>query len=104
MSTFKHLITQTRTLSNNFLLRLSFPAFFPFFPPSSPVRLRLVSTHGHIGPVLALTVPPVRKSMGWKPAERIPTTFPREYRSILRLLFLFSAFRLLNLSHVPQSH
>lgn len=26
---------------------------------------------------MVVTVPPIRKSMGWKPAERIPTTFPR---------------------------
>jgi hypothetical protein len=32
-----------------------------------------------IGPVLAFGVPPVRKSMGWKPAERIPTNFPGEW-------------------------
>lgn len=29
-----------------------------------------------IGPTMVLTVPPIRKSFGWKPAERIPTTFP----------------------------
>jgi hypothetical protein len=28
------------------------------------------------GPTMVLTVPPIRKSFGWKPAERIPTTFP----------------------------
>lgn len=28
---------------------------------------------------MVLTVPPIRKSMGWKPAEKIPTTYPREY-------------------------
>jgi hypothetical protein len=32
---------------------------------------------------MALTVPPIRKSMGWKPAERIPTTFPRQYWLVL---------------------
>ena len=30
------------------------------------------------GPVMVLGVPPIRKSFGWRPAERIPTTFPRE--------------------------
>lgn len=30
------------------------------------------------GPLMVLTVPPIRKSMGWKPAEKIPTTYPRE--------------------------
>jgi hypothetical protein len=29
-----------------------------------------------LGPVMALAVPPIRKSMGWKPAERVPTTYP----------------------------
>ncbi|KDQ07097.1 hypothetical protein BOTBODRAFT_39079 [Botryobasidium botryosum FD-172 SS1] len=31
---------------------------------------------GSIGPVAVGVVPPVRKSFGWKPAERIPTTYP----------------------------
>ncbi|KAF9650401.1 NADH-ubiquinone oxidoreductase 9.5 kDa subunit, partial [Thelephora ganbajun] len=31
---------------------------------------------GVIGPVLAIGVPPFRKSFGWQPAERIPTTYP----------------------------
>ncbi len=30
---------------------------------------------------MAMTVPPVRKAMGWKPADRIPTTFPGEFGS-----------------------
>jgi hypothetical protein len=33
-------------------------------------------TTNDIGPTMVLTVPPIRKSFGWKPAERIPTTFP----------------------------
>ncbi|RSH88093.1 uncharacterized protein EHS24_000620 [Apiotrichum porosum] len=31
---------------------------------------------GLAGPVMVATVPPIRKSFGWTPAERIPTTFP----------------------------
>jgi hypothetical protein len=31
------------------------------------------------GPALVFGVPPIRKSMGWKPAERVPTTFPSEF-------------------------
>ncbi|KAF8972132.1 hypothetical protein BDZ97DRAFT_1650183 [Flammula alnicola] len=31
---------------------------------------------GAIGPVMALTVPPIRESLGYKPAEMIPTTYP----------------------------
>jgi len=31
---------------------------------------------GSIGPVLVVAVPPIRKSMGWTPAERIPTSYP----------------------------
>lgn len=27
---------------------------------------------------MVVTVPPIRKHLGWTPAERIPTTFPRE--------------------------
>jgi hypothetical protein len=38
-------------------------------------------TTDNIGPTMVLTVPPIRKSFGWKPAERIPTTFPRMSKS-----------------------
>ena len=38
-----------------------------------------------IGPTMVLTVPPIRKSFGWKPAERIPTTFPCEFKSSLTI-------------------
>ncbi|KAI0312679.1 hypothetical protein OF83DRAFT_1066800 [Amylostereum chailletii] len=31
---------------------------------------------GSIGPLLVATVPPIRKSFGWRPAERIPTSYP----------------------------
>ncbi|CAK9780441.1 hypothetical protein CC85DRAFT_295567 [Cutaneotrichosporon oleaginosum] len=31
---------------------------------------------GFAGPALVFTVPPIRKSMGWKPAERVPETYP----------------------------
>lgn len=31
-----------------------------------------------LGPAMVLGVPPIRKSFGWRPAERIPTTFPRK--------------------------
>ncbi|WWC59125.1 uncharacterized protein I303_101673 [Kwoniella dejecticola CBS 10117] len=31
---------------------------------------------GFAGPIMVLTVPPIRKSFGYKQAERIPTTFP----------------------------
>lgn len=33
---------------------------------------------------MVLTVPPIRKSMGWKPAEKIPTTYPRECAMLSR--------------------
>ena len=33
---------------------------------------------GLVGPVLVMTVPPIRKRMGWKPAEYPPTTYPRK--------------------------
>ena len=36
----------------------------------------------NIGPTMVLTVPPIRKSFGWKPAERIPTTFPRMFLTL----------------------
>ncbi|KAL4248195.1 NADH-ubiquinone oxidoreductase 9.5 kDa subunit [Abortiporus biennis] len=31
---------------------------------------------GLIGPVMLVTVPPIRRSFGWKPAEVIPTSYP----------------------------
>ncbi|KAG8953607.1 hypothetical protein FRC03_011685 [Tulasnella sp. 419] len=31
---------------------------------------------GFAGPVMAITVPPIRKSFGWKPSEKIPTSYP----------------------------
>ncbi|SOV02361.1 related to nadh-ubiquinone oxidoreductase 9.5 kDa subunit [Ustilago sp. UG-2017a] len=31
---------------------------------------------GSVGPVAVLTVPPIRKAYGWKPAEKVPTSYP----------------------------
>ncbi|KAI0076690.1 hypothetical protein K474DRAFT_1597603 [Panus rudis PR-1116 ss-1] len=31
---------------------------------------------GLIGPVMVVTVPPIRKAFGWKPSEPIPTSYP----------------------------
>ncbi|PWN18288.1 hypothetical protein BCV69DRAFT_301424 [Microstroma glucosiphilum] len=31
---------------------------------------------GCTGPLLVVTIPPIRRSMGWKPAEKVPTSFP----------------------------
>ncbi|KAF4613508.1 hypothetical protein D9613_007569 [Agrocybe pediades] len=31
---------------------------------------------GAIGPIMAVTIPPIRESMGYKPAEMIPATYP----------------------------
>ncbi|CAO1635695.1 unnamed protein product [Sympodiomycopsis kandeliae] len=31
---------------------------------------------GAIGPIAVVTVPPIRRHYGWKPAERIPTSYP----------------------------
>ncbi|CAD6892477.1 unnamed protein product [Tilletia controversa] len=36
---------------------------------------------GSVGPVLVLTVPPIRRMYGWKPAERIPTSYPLPQRA-----------------------
>ena len=36
---------------------------------------------GSIGPVLAITVPPIRERYGYRPAEMIPTSYPRSYKS-----------------------
>ncbi|KAL9932190.1 hypothetical protein V8E36_008962 [Tilletia maclaganii] len=36
---------------------------------------------GSIGPVLVVTVPGIRRSLGWKPAERIPTSYPLPQRA-----------------------
>lgn len=32
---------------------------------------------------MVMTVPPIRKSMGWKPAERVPTTFPCKFKGYI---------------------
>ncbi|PAV19109.1 NADH-ubiquinone oxidoreductase kDa subunit [Pyrrhoderma noxium] len=31
---------------------------------------------GAVGPLMVVTVPPIRKSFGWKPAPQIPTSYP----------------------------
>ncbi|KAF9512056.1 hypothetical protein BS47DRAFT_1298233 [Hydnum rufescens UP504] len=31
---------------------------------------------GLIGPVMVLTIPPIRKSLGYLPPERFPTSYP----------------------------
>ena len=36
------------------------------------------------GPVMVLTIPPIRRSYGWKPAERVPTTYPSELENSSR--------------------
>jgi hypothetical protein len=35
------------------------------------------------GPLLVVTVPPIRRSMGWKPTEKVPTSFPGKYKTAL---------------------
>lgn len=32
---------------------------------------------------MVLTVPPIRKSMGWQPAEKVPSTYPSESPSLV---------------------
>mgnify|MGYP006948644237 FL=1 len=32
-----------------------------------------------MGPIAVVTVPRVRASYGWKPAEKIPITYPRKF-------------------------
>ncbi|KAK0545481.1 n19m, NADH-ubiquinone oxidoreductase 9.5 kDa subunit [Tilletia horrida] len=36
---------------------------------------------GSVGPVLVVAVPPIRRYYGWKPAERIPTSYPLPQRA-----------------------
>ncbi|KAE8216004.1 hypothetical protein CF319_g3180 [Tilletia indica] len=36
---------------------------------------------GSVGPVLVVTVPAIRRQYGWKPAERIPMTYPLPQRA-----------------------
>ncbi|EIN04197.1 NADH-ubiquinone oxidoreductase 9.5 kDa subunit, partial [Punctularia strigosozonata HHB-11173 SS5] len=31
---------------------------------------------GSLGPIMVLTVPPIRRSLGWTPAPPIPTSYP----------------------------
>lgn len=38
---------------------------------------------GCVGPVLVLTVPPIRERLGYKKAEMVPTSYPCEYSVIL---------------------
>lgn len=33
---------------------------------------------GSVGPVAVVAVPPIRKAYGWKPAEKVPTSYPRK--------------------------
>merc|ERR1712032_713828 len=35
---------------------------------------------GAVGPIAVVTIPPIRKHYGWKPAERIPTSYPLPQR------------------------
>jgi hypothetical protein len=44
---------------------------------------------GSIGPVLVLTVPPIRERLGYRPPEFIPTTYPRASLSPLLLPYLY---------------
>jgi len=41
---------------------------------------------GSIGPVLAITVPPIRERYGYRPAEMIPTSYPCSYKTPSRVL------------------
>lgn len=40
------------------------------------------------GPLAVIAVPPIRKAYGWKPTEKIPTSYPRKSpaMSLVRLL------------------
>ncbi|KAL9714105.1 n19m, NADH-ubiquinone oxidoreductase 9.5 kDa subunit [Leucoagaricus gongylophorus] len=37
---------------------------------------------GTIGPVMAITIPPIREHFGYRPAEMIPTSYPRVFYEI----------------------
>ena len=39
---------------------------------------RLANISAYLGPIAVVTVPNIRKRYGWKPAEKIPTTYPRK--------------------------
>ncbi|KAI0338093.1 hypothetical protein BDW22DRAFT_1432756 [Trametopsis cervina] len=41
---------------------------------------------GLVGPLLIVTVPPVRQRMGWEPAERPPTSYPLPKRARVPVL------------------
>lgn len=34
---------------------------------------------GTIGPVMVVTVPPIREYFGYRPSEMVPTTYPRAF-------------------------
>ena len=55
---------------------------------------------GLIGPVMVVTVPPVRKSLGWRPAEPIPTSYPGEYRPTTYTI-MGRTWRLMDASCLP---
>lgn len=56
---------------------VSFP---PLSPPPPPPRNKALTRCGHPGPAMVLTVPEARKRFfGYRPVERPPTTYPREW-------------------------
>lgn len=36
---------------------------------------------GSIGPIFAITIPPIRERYGYRPAEMIPTSYPCSYKT-----------------------
>jgi hypothetical protein len=51
---------------------------------------------GAAGPVIMVTVPPIRKSLGYQPTPHIPTSYPREYpvlHYLLPFLHALSSYR-----------
>ncbi|PVF98243.1 hypothetical protein CPB86DRAFT_385777 [Serendipita vermifera] len=59
-------------------------SIFRTFAHESPVYFYSILL-GSLGPVVVLTVPPIRRRLGYTPAEPIPTTYPlpkRERRPV----------------------
>jgi hypothetical protein len=44
---------------------------------------------GAAGPLIMVTVPPIRKSLGYQPTPHIPTSYPREYAVLRYFLPLY---------------
>jgi len=57
---------------------------------------------GAVGPVMVLTVPPIRRSLGYVPPEHFPTSYPRSSLRCRLILQRIIQLTWYNLPTVPQ--